>query len=375
MKNSIIIIFTLIGIMACKKEIPNFSEDGIKNFTNYIEPYVEFSFPDRAYANKDISFQIAKEDKVKAYHWDFGDGYTSDERTPKHNYVLDQGSPSQTKLVRLTVTSITGDKKTIEKNILIDVFNPTQIIPSIPSFDVLDGFNSNMDYFVPKLLLFNNTSFGSFTKFEWDFGDGTPIATGFNPAHFYERAGVFTVKLLAYKIGTNIPLTFTKQVRINPKPINIKVEYINLIRFPEKKNSNEYWDNMYGNSIESNPDIQFSIGTILETNQKFSNIDSRYLININNNNLPFIFPLIDTSTIVFSIYEQYPGRGDFDNVRAYVQLFDRDDDVRKLREMSAPERNELTRPILELFDYDPNFTKKLSFSSNNCELELYIKWQ
>jgi PKD repeat protein len=44
---------------------------------------------------------------------------------------------------------------------------------------------------------FTDTSTGSPTSWDWDFGDGSPHGTTQNPTHIYTKAGVFTVTLIA----------------------------------------------------------------------------------------------------------------------------------------------------------------------------------
>jgi len=66
-----------------------------------------------------------------------------------------------------------------------------QVKPSAVA--VLIGSHSGC---APHTVSFNNTG-SSGTNFQWDFGDGSPIATGFSQTHTYTNIGSFTASLYA----------------------------------------------------------------------------------------------------------------------------------------------------------------------------------
>jgi Zn-dependent metalloprotease len=89
-----------------------------------------------------------------------------------------------------------------------DSFSPT----------VTTAFSAAQTVFcsVPASVSFNNESFnaGSYT---WDFGDGSPASTDFNPTHVYTSNGLYTVKLVADGGACGIDsLTQAQFVNINP---------------------------------------------------------------------------------------------------------------------------------------------------------------
>lgn len=70
-------------------------------------PRFEFSFPEMIGSNREVPFTVTGDDHPDfKYHWDFGDGMSSDEREPTHDYS-DSGSRKQYNVV-LTVTSFGG---------------------------------------------------------------------------------------------------------------------------------------------------------------------------------------------------------------------------------------------------------------------------
>lgn len=85
---------------------------------------------------------------------------------------------------------------------------------------VTSDFSSPLTSFctVPSAVEFRNHSFnaGSFT---WDFGDGSPLSTTFNPVHSYNTYGQFTVTLVADG-GTCGTDTMTRSLYISIDTLN-----------------------------------------------------------------------------------------------------------------------------------------------------------
>jgi gliding motility-associated-like protein len=70
----------------------------------------------------------------------------------------------------------------------------------------------------PYLAAFNNTSLAG-QQFYWNFGDGSPISTDFNPTHLYPNVGTYTVTLVAVDSNTcNIADTDSLKILVSPKP-------------------------------------------------------------------------------------------------------------------------------------------------------------
>jgi PKD repeat protein len=114
------------------------------------------------------------------YAWSFGDGNTSTLQFPNHQY-----SAPGVYIVCLTVSTV-GCTSTYCDSIVIDttINNPI-------------GCNA---YFIftqlsPYNLVGVNLSSGTNINFSWDFGDGSPLATGPYPSHQYSSTGTYVVCL------------------------------------------------------------------------------------------------------------------------------------------------------------------------------------
>ena len=114
------------------------------------------------------------------YLWDFGDGATSTEQSPSHNYIR-KGLYT----VKLTVTNAYGSStKTKEDYIAIGLAPKAEF-----SADPTTG---NM----PLTVAFTDRSTGYPTSWTWNFGDGK-ASSDQNPVHVYWTSGEYTVTLTA----------------------------------------------------------------------------------------------------------------------------------------------------------------------------------
>jgi len=120
--------------------------------------------------------------QATSFAWDFGDGNTSIEENPIHNY-LDTGAY---KVTLKAVTSTCQD--VIIKQIIVD--------PSLPLVDFEPESGVGCAPFTVK---FNEKSTFANT-FTWYFGDGNS-STEPNPTHKYENEGFFTVTLVVEGLG------------------------------------------------------------------------------------------------------------------------------------------------------------------------------
>ena len=60
---------------------------------------------------------------------------------------------------------------------------------------------------------------GTGLTYQWDFGDGSPIATSPNPSHVYNNPGVYTALLLmTNSLGSSISAPITVTVNVDPNP-------------------------------------------------------------------------------------------------------------------------------------------------------------
>ncbi len=114
------------------------------------------------------------------YLWNFGDGTSSTETNPKHNYIN-----SGTYTVTLQITNKTGCVKTQKFSNYITVYN----IPVI-NFTADKTINCS----IPFTVNFSDKT-PSATKWEWDFGDGSLIETIQNPSHTFSSKKLYAIKL------------------------------------------------------------------------------------------------------------------------------------------------------------------------------------
>ena len=119
---------------------------------------------------------------ITAWDWDFGDGATSTEQNPSHQYA-DKGEYT----VQLTVTDNDGLTNTAEQTITLRNLPPTASFTYSPSEPT-----------VGEEVLFSDASSDPegqpITSWTWDFGDGT-TSNEQNPTHVYETSGSYLVTL------------------------------------------------------------------------------------------------------------------------------------------------------------------------------------
>jgi PKD repeat protein len=112
------------------------------------------------------------------YHWDFGDGETSSERNPRHQYI-EPGFYT----VKLSVKNESGEN-THTKTDYIEVREPL-----VASFS-----NSIVELGTHQTISFYDQSTGNIDSYHWEFGDGDTSDES-NPEHTFKRIGDYTVVL------------------------------------------------------------------------------------------------------------------------------------------------------------------------------------
>ncbi len=119
------------------------------------------------------------------YLWDFGDGTTSSETHPIHDFIVDQDNFVFE--VTLTITLENGEVCT-QTNVFT-MFS--EECNSMFTYNVQeDGVTVN----------FEDTSWGIITSWLWDFGDGN-TSTEQHPVHVYENGGDYEVNLSIECLG------------------------------------------------------------------------------------------------------------------------------------------------------------------------------
>jgi PKD repeat protein len=132
--------------------------------------------------NVPLTVQFSDESigEIDTWSWDFGDGATSTDQSPVHEYTS-----AGTYTVTLTVSG-TGGSDSESKTDYITVSEPGTIDA---------GFSGNpISGDSPLTVSFTDESSGTYDSWYWDFGDGS-ISTGQNPAHTYNLVGTYTVTL------------------------------------------------------------------------------------------------------------------------------------------------------------------------------------
>jgi PKD repeat protein len=133
-----------------------------------------------------------------SWSWSFGDGYTDTVQNPSHTYEY-----SGTYTVTLTVVNSEGAADTFSEANYITVDNPvtvtetetTETTSTAVDNTITAGFSGTpVTGASPLDVIFTDTSTGSPSSWNWDFGDGSQ-STLENPSHIYPVPGTYTVSL------------------------------------------------------------------------------------------------------------------------------------------------------------------------------------
>ena len=137
------------------------------------------------------------------WHWDFGDGTTSDRQNPTHTFTAD-GEYT----ISLTTTNEYGSN-TRSIPAYIGVGNPP----------ITEFFANPLEGEVPLAVAFTDVSTNRPTTWNWNFGDGT-TSDQQNPAHTYTKAGFYFVTLRVSNHFGSDGLTKSAFIKAgNPQPL------------------------------------------------------------------------------------------------------------------------------------------------------------
>jgi PKD repeat protein len=141
-------------------------------------PIVDFSFIKN---DLEVSFfNKTQNDPLTSILWEFGDGSTSTEEDPIHNYLLNGEYE-----VCLTASNDAGTDSFCKKLNVID------LTPSpVADFEFL------VEEFTVTFT--NNTSVETLDSFRWDFGDGSSDTEVWAPQYTYSSQGEYDVCLFVY---------------------------------------------------------------------------------------------------------------------------------------------------------------------------------
>ncbi len=150
-----------------------------------IPPTADFSWqPSMPTTSDTIQFideSYDKDGSIVAWHWDFGDGTTSNEQNPTHSYA-DDGIYN----VTLIVEDDDGATDVISKFVTVENVPPVAnffYTPSNPRVsDTIHFYDSSHD------------SDGNVISWFWRFGDGS-VSYERNPSHKYDESGIYYVVL------------------------------------------------------------------------------------------------------------------------------------------------------------------------------------
>lgn len=134
-------------------------------------PVAEFAFETSALS---VLFTDMSTGEPTAWDWDFGDGDGTNRQSPGHTYAA-----AGTYTVSLTVTA-PGGQSTKRKFVTVEPGDP-----------LLADFSYTAN---GRTVIFSDTSIGSPTSWDWDFGDGD-TSNARNPTHTYRQTGTYTVSL------------------------------------------------------------------------------------------------------------------------------------------------------------------------------------
>ncbi|MBK7886173.1 MAG: PKD domain-containing protein [Bacteroidetes bacterium] len=178
----------------------------IKNsyITIHASPLAQITINQTSACDVATIFQFsASATNISSWQWNFGDGNTSTQQNPSHQYAGAGNYP-----VTLIVTSPNGciDTATSANNITIGN-------SLVPSFTMNDSAGCG-----PLTIQFDCTVPNA-TTWSWDLGDGT-TSTLDNPVHTYTNPGSYTITLtVTTQSGCNGSVTLPNLVVVDALPV------------------------------------------------------------------------------------------------------------------------------------------------------------
>lgn len=149
-----------------------------------------------------VNFTDLSVDSVNTWQWEFGDGGTSSEQHPTHEYLIPGYYP-----VTLTVSG-PGGSDSITKDSYIYAYYPA------PTCDFTGDPLSGP---APLEVQFTDLSTDTVNTWEWEFGDGS-TSNQQNPLYTYTNPGKYTVKLTVSGPGGSDSMQKIDYVNVNYDP-------------------------------------------------------------------------------------------------------------------------------------------------------------
>jgi PKD repeat protein len=196
-------------------------------------------------AGSNVNFSAISDDAV-SWVWDFGDGNSSMERNPSHQYQA-----AGTYDVSLIAANESGCQDTVRREEFIEVS------PYTAGFELKESVQNAC---VPVQVEFRDLSEGAIS-YHWDFGDGTSSRVA-NPIHLYQSVGEFDVTLvITNKLGCQDTLSQEKLIKVSGPETEFEIEsktvcLPNTANFTDLSESAVQWQWIFGDgntSSEQNP--------------------------------------------------------------------------------------------------------------------------
>ena len=200
-------IYNTPGLFTVTLLVSDGTNENTKINTNYISVYdnnlsAAFSAdPLSGVVPLNVQFTDNSNGDVTSWAWDFGDGGTSTEKNPIHNYQ-DTGTYS----VKLQIKNL-SDSAEITKTNYITVYS-ANVLRADFSAEPKNGL-------VPLSVQFTNISTGNPTSWLWNFGNGETSSEQ-NPTHIYQDTGKYSVSLQIKNQTDSTEITKSDYINVYP---------------------------------------------------------------------------------------------------------------------------------------------------------------
>jgi PKD repeat protein len=173
-------------------------------------PGADFSgLPTAGTAPLAVQFADRSSGHPATWLWSFGDGMTSSEQNPNHEYTA-----AGLYTVSLTVSNTAGSDTETKTNFVMAA------APLAANFAANPRTGP-----APLLVQFTDMPTGTPTAWSWSFGDGG-TATDRNPAHTYDAAGSYTVSLTITNGTASDTETKDSYITVSDAPPALQAEFV-----------------------------------------------------------------------------------------------------------------------------------------------------
>ncbi|MGM0581281.1 MAG: PKD domain-containing protein [Bacteroidota bacterium] len=190
---------------------------------------------------KTVNFSGISDDAV-SWIWDFGDGNSSTDRNPSHQYDS-QGI--------YDVSLIAANESGCQDTVIMEQF--IEVSPYKADFELKESIQNSC---VPVQVEFNDLSEGAIS-YHWDFGDGKTSRVA-SPVHLYKDVGNFDVTLvITNKLGCQDTLRQEQLVNVSGPETEFEIEekvvcLPNTANFTDISTSAVQWEWIFGDGNTSN---------------------------------------------------------------------------------------------------------------------------